>query len=264
MKLSVSINYGDRVFTEYELKTLKNGIIADASEAMKEKGDFSGMAVLVSGTLSKLIDETGECVERGFSPIVDEAPIQTIEEIALRILTMDDEDGQEQIAICPRCKNKRIYEDEDSIKFEDLEIMEHQGDQIIHVDLQEAVEIKQKGGNENNPLLKIENIDFRFPLIKDGKYGHSKVPSNKDVRRSYATFGSSIISVNGNEVEDKFRKTWGLWVLERMSRNDLKEIQKVINSCGIKKSIERECLVCGKKWNAPVDLSGFFVSGLQR
>lgn len=269
MDLYIPINYKEKKYTSYELGKLKAGVIADATEEMAKNGAFAGMLKLVSGTLKSLSTEDGEEVTKDFTAIINRATVQTVEIISLKALTQDNDEGIEQISTCPRCKNKRIFEDvgeeddsdyeRNALHFSDLEILPYTGDQIIPVTLEDPISIKSKG----EVLVEVSEIDFRYPTLSDAIKGNKKVADNKDARKQYAVYAQSIVHVNGEDVDQSFISSWGMWVMERMCISDIEKISKAMKSCGIKKTVKRECLKCGKKWSDPIDLSGFFETGLQ-
>lgn len=263
MELCVPIYHNGKIYTEAEIGKLKNGVIADATEEMARSGDFSGMLKLITGTLKTLSTEDGEVVSSGFEPILRDATIQTAEILALKALTQGKDESLEQISVCPRCGNRKIYEDEEALRFEDLELQGYTGAQIIEVPLDEPINIINK--QTKDVLMSVESLTLRYPTLQDGINGSNKVPAGKRVRRTLAIYSSAITHINGGEeVEPKFRKSWGMYILERMCSEDIGLISETMSSCGIKKTVERECNNCGKKWNDPIDVSGFFESGLRQ
>lgn len=264
MKLLVPIKYNGKVYTNYELGRLKGGVVADATEELQSGGDFSAMHTLVSGCLKSLSTDSGEEITSGFDSVVRHAPIQAIEILSLELLTKDKNPGIEQISICPRCKDRVIYEDDKdgshkALYFDDLEILPLTGDQSISIDLEEEVNIRKKDGEI---LKSISSITLRYPTINDGIKGSSKVSETKGTRRQYAIYAEALTHINGEDASSD-KKVWGTFILERMCFSDLEKISTALRNVGIKKTVNRECLKCGKKWESPIDLSGFFESGLQ-
>lgn len=259
MELVVPIIFNGRAYTEFEKRKLRAGVIADATEQLSKKGDFPGMLTLVSKSLKSLSSSDGDVLEGDFENAIRNAPIQAVEIMALAILTEGREEGLEQISTCPRCKNQIIYEDEDALMFEDLEILPLVGDPEIHIDLEDPIEVKSKG----EVIETVTSITFRYPLLKDGIKGSGGASSGSEARRTYAIYAQSIIRLNGEDVDSKTRNSWGLFILERMSIDDMEKISEKMRSCGIKKTVGRVCRKCGKKWNDRIDISGFFEEGLQ-
>lgn len=261
MNLHVPIVYQGRIFVEYELKKLKAGVIADATEEMKKKGSFAGMQVLVTESLKSLMTDEGDLVETDFENIIRNAPVQAVEIMALKALTAGRDTGIEQVSECPRCHNRVIYDGDEALHFEDLIFQALEEDQKIDVDLDEPIVIINKRTQEE--LVRIENVSFRYPLLKDAIKGSSQIPDTKGARQMYAIYAQAISHVNGEEAEAKFRNSWGMYTLERMGIEDLEQLSKKMKACGIKKTIRRTCLKCEKQWDDPIDISGFFEEGLQ-
>lgn len=261
MDLHVPIVYQGNKFVEFELKKLKAGVIADATEEMKKKGSFAGMQILVSETLKALMTEDGDLVERDFENIIRNSPVQAVEIMALRALTAGRDTGIEQLSICPRCKKQVIYDGEDALHFEDLVMQDLEADQKIDVELDDPIVIMNKRTQEE--LFRIENVSFRYPLLKDAIKGSSQIPDSKGTRQMYAIYAQAITHVNGEEAEAKFRNSWGMYTLERMGIEDLEKLSEKMKSCGIKKTVRRTCMSCEKQWDDPIDISGFFEEGLQ-
>ena len=109
----------------------------------------------------------------------------------------------------------------------------------------------------------ISSLEFRFPTLNDGITGSLQSSKRNDIKRQYAIYASSITKINGQEVDTVFKRTWGTFILERMFVTDIEKLSSVLTKYGVMKHVERTCLNCDKVWNDPVDVSGFFVSGLQ-
>lgn len=271
MDLYIPINYKGNKYTSFELGKLKAGVIADATEEMSKNGAYPGMLKLVAGTLKSLSQEDGEEVTEDFASIINRGSIQTVEIMALLALTQDSDEGIEIVSVCPRsqCGNRIIYEDvgeeddddyeRNALHFSDLEIIPYEGEQLIPITLDDPVIIRSKG----KILHEITEIVFRYPTLSDAIKGHKKIADKKDARKQYSIYCQAMISVNSEDVDQAFKSAFGMMILERMCISDIGKISTAMKSCGIQKTIKRECLKCGKKWNDPIDLSGFFESGLQ-
>lgn len=270
MELHIPINYNGKEYTTFEVGSLKGGVIADATEEMSKKGAYSGMLKLIAGTLKSVSTVDCEAITRDFEGVIRRAPLQMAEILSLIALTQEDDPGIEQISICPRCHTQVIYEDvgeegeddyeQNALHFSDLDVIPYKKEQKISIELEEPVFIKKTDGEV---ILEVTSLDFRYPLLIDAIKGSSRVSENKSVRQAYAIYCQAMTHINGDEVEAKFRTTWGMFVLERMTRKDLEKISNIVESCGIKKTIGRECNKCGKKWADIIDISGFFEEGLQ-
>lgn len=261
MKLCVPAIHKGRTFVEAELDKPRGGVIADAHEEIERTGSFGAMLKLAVGCLRSLTTDTGDVLTKRseFEGVVRHMPIQTVEHVALRALSLVNDQGVDQIATCPRCADKRIYEDDEAIRFDDIEVVEFDGEQRIRIDLDDPVEIKSKG----EVLVSVSSVLMRFPTLNDGISGSMQYPESRDIRRQYAIYASAIQGINGDEVDQKFRSQWGTWLFERMYSTDIEQVSEVMAGLGMKKTMARECRRCGKKWKEPINIAGFFASGLR-
>lgn len=261
MDFIMPVIVGDKKYLSCVPDKPRGVVVADTTEEMRRTGEFGGMIKLISGCLRSITDDQNNEItnRQKFESIVRKMPIHLGEVLALRILTMINDAGVEQYSVCPRCKRETLYSGTEALTYDDLEIRDYNGDQVIDIELEDPIEIKSKG----EIFMNIESIQLQFPTLNDGITGSLRVPENKTVRRQYAIYGSALKSVNGNSVDEVFRKQWGAFIFERMYTTDIEKISKVLNKIGIKRTIDRECS-CGKKWKDPVNVSDFFDSGLQQ
>lgn len=264
MNLCIPIHHQNKVYTSCIIDKPRGGVIADSVDEIRSTGEFGAMLKLISGCIKSIEDTEGNVISRTheIEPIIRNATIITAESLAINMLSSVNDIGAEQILKCPRCKETKIYDGENSIHYSDLEIRNYfpedpDKSQIIRIDLEEPVEIKSNG----ETLMSISNIDIRMPTINDGISGSMKYPGDT-LRRQYAIYVSAIMAVNGDPVDMKFKNQWGMWVFERMYPSDMSIISSVLSSYGINKRMFMRCK-CGKQYSHDIDLSDFFESGLQ-
>lgn len=259
MDFVIPINCNGKVYGSGVIDKPRGGIIADTAEELKRTGIYGAMLKFISGCLVSITDKEGEEIteKKAIERVCRHMTIHLAEVVSLRILTLSNKEGLEQISKCPRCKRERIYEGDESITFDDLEIMPYTEDQKIKLVLESPIEIKSR----DKLLWTVNSMTMRFPTLQDGIKGESRVAEEKEIRMQFAIYSASMISVNGDPVEDKFRNQWGGFLFDRMYNDDLEKISEVLREIGIKKTVERRCR-CGKEWREPIDLSDFFVSGL--
>jgi len=252
--------YKGQIFTECELIKPKGGVLADAEKATN---DMIGIVKLVSGCIASVVDFNGEIISKKdeIEGIVRHMPFQTAEYLAMKIFANKTDGAIEQIVHCPRCKERYIYEyiDEDMderIKFDDLEIMIYEGTEepIILVTLNEPIEIKSK---DKTILHSIENMQFRFPNMNDGISASMKFP-NDSIRRQYQMYISAMTHMNGEEIDNKFKNMWGMFIFDRMDTDDIKQIADELQKYGMNKKLKHTCSECEKEFSFVVDTSNFF------
>jgi len=280
MQLSVPCFKSDgEVYDRCELIKPKTGVIGDTYEVLQEKGEYPAILEFISGGISNFTSVDGDIVEdkARIRAICRRMPYITSEVIALYIMIkVNPEDWIEGVYTCPRCHAQIItgYDDEDDTrdKVSDLDIVnmgEDESGEInpdlyinnIHVDLKEPVKILH--AKTGNVLQEIRSIDIRFPTIDDCIIGMQKYPDKRDVKRQLAIYAMALTKVNGENVEIKWKRTWGEFIFDKLDPDDTSVIGEELQNYGLKKTVLRICRKCGKQWEAPVNTSNFFVSGLQ-
>lgn len=256
MEFIIPAYYHGKIFTHGELTKLKGGVLADAEKA---SGDMMGMIKLLSGCLSSVTDGEVTFTGKDIEGVVRNMPYQTAEYLTMKVFADRTEGAIEQIVTCPRCKEKYIYEyvneDVDNrINFDDLEVNMWDGeDPSILLDLDDSIEITSKG----NTIMRVDNLALRFPLMIDGVNAEALYPKDK-ARRQYQMYVSAITHINGDEVDNKFKKLWGMYIFERMSSDDISKISDILQKYGLCKTLWRTCTECDKYYSFVVDTAGFF------
>lgn len=279
MQLSVPCFKSDgEIYDRCELIKPKTGVIGDTSDILEEKGEYPAILEFISGGISNFTSINGDIIDDKLKirAICRKVPYITAEVIALYImLKINPDDWIEGVYECPRCHAKIItgYDENDDTrdKITDLEInnmAEENGTIVpdlytnnIHVELSESVKIIH--AKTDNILQEIRSIDLRYPTIDDCIIGMQTYPERKDIKRQFAIYANALEKVNGEEIDIKWKKTWGEFIFNKLDPDDIMYIGDELQRYGIKKSILRTCRKCGKKWDSPVNTSNFFVSGLQ-
>jgi hypothetical protein len=279
MQLCIPCFKDDKIYDRCEIIKPKVGIIGNTYEILQEKGEYPAMLEFISGGISSFFCTDNTIIENKeqIRAICRRMPYITAEVIALKIMSLiNPDDWIEGVYYCPRCGEKIItgieYGEDTRDKISDLEIVnmgEDDNEEInielynnnIHVDLESHVKIMH--AKTDNVLEEIESIDIRFPTIDDCIIGMQKYSNKKDIKRQFAIYSNCIKKINGEDVKIKWRRMWGEYIFDKMDSDDLSVIGKELQKYGIKKSIKRSCRECGKIWDALVNTSNFFVSGLR-
>lgn len=269
MKLPIAVHYNGKIYTDVELGKPSGGLLADTKEAFDDKTEFHGIHCLVAGGISIVTaaDESQESNKSVISSIVRNMPYRTAEYVGIQIMAkLNGDDKIDAIYKCPRCRHQIIPEVEgdydDRLKVSEIEIISQEtAEETFFVELEDSIEIKSKDGEI--VVGPINSLSLRYPVINDCISGSMRVPAGKDMRRQYAIYSSAIRKVNGEEADTILTKTWGVQIFERMSVVDLRKFGKEMQRYGLKGYIKKICPQCSKEWNAPVDTSGFFASGLE-
>lgn len=271
----------EKIYDRCELLKPKTGVIGNTVEILQEKGEYPAILEFISGGIGSFTTIDDKIVEDKIQirAICRRMPYLTAETIALQIMALvNPDDWIEGVYSCPRCHERIItgidndYDEDTRDRVSDLEIGimgEDENGEInpdlyinnIHVDLQEPVRILH--AKTDNVIEEIESLDLRFPTIDDCIIGMQKYSDKKDVKRQFAIYAVALKKINGEEVKIKWKRTWGEFVFSNMDTSDIAVIGSELQKYGIKKTIVRTCRKCGKVWEAPVNTSNFFVSGLQ-
>jgi hypothetical protein len=261
-KFLVPVYHNGKIYTHGELIKPRGGVLADAEKAPNE---MTGIVRLVSGCLKSVTSPDGEIItdKTQIEGIVRHMPFQSAEYLAKLVFVRRSDGSIEQIVHCPRCNDKYIYEfisDEEGmdnrIKFDDLQAIEYEKNEkpSITIELEEPVEIKTKKGDI---LFNIENLTLDFPNMNNGISGSMKYP-NDNVRAQYMMYVSALTHINLEEIDHKFRSTWGMFLFDRMSLDDIEKIAEELKQYGLQKNLERTCSKCDKTFKFVVETNRFF------
>ena len=269
MKLPIAAFYKDKIYTDVELGKPSGELLADTKEAFDEKTEFHGIHVLVSGGISVITaqDGTQETARATISSIVRNMPFRSAEHVGIQIMAgLNGDDKIDSVYQCPRC-NHQVFpeiseEYDDRMRVSDIEVLQQEEPkETFDIQLEDPVEIKALNGD--TVVGPIDTLKVRYPIINDCISAAMSIPPGKTMRRQYALYSSAIREVNGEEADDKLRKTWGVKIFEKMGMVDLRKFGRAMKMYGLKGTVHKACPKCSHEWEAPVDTSGFFASGLQ-
>jgi hypothetical protein len=89
------------------------------------------------------------------------------------------------------------------------------------------------------------------------------VGGSDDTRLQYAIWAEAITAVNGTEIDQKWRATWGTQVFERMDLADVKAVAKAMGAWSVDSTVPAVCPKCGKQYRQGVPTGSFFASALR-
>lgn len=270
MKLYIPIWYGDRIFTECEIKKPTPGIIADTSRLVEEGKVGMALLVFVSNAITKLVDKKGneEINNEKIRTICREMKQRCIEDVAIDILlNLDECDSVEGVYECPRCGKQIICEVKDGFDTTDkiselsIEYYEEEED-YFEKDFVNPFEIKVKGEVTET----IRTVGFRHPTITDFIQCTARVGMKNYIKLQYALYNECLVKVNGVEIDKTWKNRWGMYMFENLTdiKKDLNPIAKEFNKYGRDRHVKKACQACGKEWEALINTSNFFVLGLRQ
>jgi DNA-directed RNA polymerase subunit RPC12/RpoP len=171
----------------------------------------------------------------------------------------------EGIYACPRCGKKIIAELRDDTdtrdKISDLSITtETDFCNTIFYQLISPVIVKSA---KDELIVQVDSIEIRIPTLNDCILAMKQTGLIGGARFQMALYKNCLVKKNGDPIDAKFRAEWGIYIFEQMDIRDLRALYAPIQKYGIQSTVEKRCMDCGKVWEAPINTTNFFVSGLQ-
>ena len=271
-KLPVLYQTEDNLYTEVEIKKPNGKVISDTNEA-KRKNPYIAMRVFVSGCIVRIISESKEIIEEvSIKRACDLMSTKNLEYLSqeLMVFYYNGEDFIEGVYECPRCHETLIAQKETSDGIEidtrdrisDLKVnfMEDPSSLSLDVELTTPVSIKTE-----NFVEEINSLTIGFPTNEDTVKAYASVGDKNEVRLQYAIYTNAIQKINGEEVDNSWRRNFGLKLFEGIQevKEDIGKISDHINSFGVDPRLEKICKECGKVWYPFINTPNFFDSALQ-
>jgi hypothetical protein len=275
-KLPVPIFFGNKKYTDCEYELPTGGVFANVNKTARSGDYFSALRSFLIGCIKLLMDSDGNIVEDSIQlkSLISKMPTRTADYISTMILVEynDGDDEIEGIYSCPRCYHKIIAENKiiDGMEMNtcdhvsDLAIgyWESENDKI-QVDLSKPVKFYNPVSKEI--LREINSFEMRFPTLEDGINAFVKYGGQDEIRLQFQMFINAIISIDGEDVDNKWKNAHGMMMFESIKsvKKDLSQIIGVIKKYGINPEREKTCPECGKVFNAAINTTSFFVRALQ-
>lgn len=271
MKLAIPIFKDKEIFTDIEIEKPRSKILANSHEALVKSGPFRAIFEFLVGCTSALITKDNDIVsdKSSIRNLIELIPYVSAEAVAIKIMALLTKDDKiEGIYTCPRCGKNFIAEYDSVIKEDkrdkvgDLKIihMENEINNFFEIQLNEKVTIKRKDTGEI--LQEISSIKMHHPTLRDCISSFKNNVEGQDIRTQNRIYISCIEEINSVHVDKTWKFTFGKILMEELFPEDLFKIGKEVQKYGLVKKIQRECMNCGKVWEAPINTDNFFVSGL--
>lgn len=273
MRLASPIEYNGKTYTDFELQRAPAFVIANTKKVLDSTNNsYSAMKTFLSGCVSKIYNEEDEVTDSvGIKTLIGKLSSRSAEFIALQgSLSFADDDGVEGCYPCPRCGHKVIKEkktldgeDVDTRDFVSTLPYEVTSETRNTFELTEPVKIVNLSNNQ--VLMVIESITMTLPTLDQTIAAIDEYGRLDSIRLQFAQYARAITHINGIEVDNKWRAQWGVHLFEQILevKKDLKRVSDWILSVGLQTKVTRTCPSCGKEWQAYLDVTNFFVSGLQ-
>ena len=267
MDLAISIFRNEKVYTSIDIQKPRAEIIAKAYDAANKGLFFKSIFEFIAGSVETIYgnDDTIETDPKKIKQICGMMPFVSAEAVAMKIMCkLNKDDTVEGVYSCPRCHHKIItgtdglVDTRDKINDLPVIIMDSNANNEINVQLSEPIKIKNVQTGE--VIEEINSFTMRYPNLNDCMIAENG--QSNDVIIQLRMYCNSLLRVNGNEIDKSWIGSFGMLMFNRIWPEDLEKITIEMKRYGIIKTKKRECIECGKVWDAPLSTSNFFVSGL--
>lgn len=267
MKLPKAIFIDDKIYTDIEVKRPRGIVISEAQRLASDGDYYSSMYQFILGCTISVLSEN-EIIEdsQQLKRIIRAMPYRSAEYIAIQIMLMvDPKDDIEGIYYCPRCGKETIAELKDDIdtrdKISNLEVtIDTENSKTIYHNLIAPVIVQSK--KDNSIVIQVDSIEIRTPTLNDCILTTKQTSLTGGLEFQIVLYKNCLEKVNGEIATSKFQAEWGTYVFHQMDTDDLKAIFEPIKQYGMQSAVEKRCMKCGKVWEATVNTTNFFVSGL--
>lgn len=263
---NVPIKYvhGERKVIGLEFSRPTGGVLADTRRQAEEGDVYSALMGFIAGSVAEVEFDDGASVtdRSGVKAAIRSMPYAVANWAAVRIFLNMGRDGEiDGVWVCPRCKHQFYSDPEFPDMIEDLEVSECEGEAIVDAELRFPVEVKNAKTGE--VVVSVLSLRIGFPTLDNCVRALRSVGPADEGRLQFAILADALISVDGEVVDQKWRMQWGRMVFERMDGEDLAGIMAELSRYGMQETLPKTCPKCAKRWEAAVDVSGFFASGLR-
>jgi hypothetical protein len=257
LKMPIPISYNGSLLVDVNIKSYTAGVIADCKKSLDAQGPYAGYQTFLSGC----IESIGEVISKQeIRNIINNMSYKTAEYLMLEIIALDGEDGIEGMYICPRCNNEIICEHDTEDHIKDLEI---KTTECVNFEIKLLNGITIENKMPEDSIEYVQSLTFRYPTLKDCLNAYIKYGKKEQSRLQLGICLEGLNSVNGIDIDLKFKNRYGMQIIENLVSKDLKFLIEKINEFGVITDKIKTCNKCGKEFKVNLNTSNFFVSALQ-
>lgn len=266
--LPIPIYFNNEVYSNsIEIKKPNAGCIADTKKLSDAGDQYGAIAFFISSCIEAIETKTDMVTDRGMiKNAVRNMPYRSAEYVFIKIMLLrHSDDGVEGVYNCPRCRTQivceAIKENGEIIKdtrdfIKDMPVKFIDGLSNISYTFTEPIVIKATDGSV---LQTIESFVMRHSTLGDAISGIKRADARDDLRSQFGIYVESLVEVNGDVVDSRFKGTYGMLMFERADLDtDIIEISKLVNEFGMDKRVTKRCPNCEKEWRSIVNTSNFF------
>jgi hypothetical protein len=237
----------------------KAGVVAETRRVADTGQSFQALlGFLVAGVAELGGDGEPIADKAAIREAVLDMPFPTINWASIQVLLgIGAKDEIDTYSQCPRCKTVLQREGPDLIR--NLEVR-YADEPVTATRTLEYPVVITSGGQ---PVVEVTSVRARCPTLRDCIAAAGRVGYANETRLQFAILAEAVTEVSGEVKDEKWRRTWGATVFERMDTADSRALGEALQGWGYPESLERICPKCNRNWEEAIDTSGFFVSGLR-
>lgn len=274
MKIAVPIFHNGIIYNQVEIEKPKTKVLSLAQEILQRYGAYRAIMELIVGCVERYIDLDGNIVDNKaeIRTITGLMPYMSAEDVSLKIITeLNEDDTIEGIYTCPRCGENFITEYDSRTKIDtrdkvsELEVIFMPEDNLTRkIKLELKIPVKIVDLSTKEIMIEIIDIEMHYPTLNDCIEGSKGKKNSGSIEITNQIYLSALEKVNGEEIDKKWKVNYGKILFDDIRATDLIRLGKTMMKYGIKKSVLRRCINCQKEWEAPINTSNFFESGLHQ
>lgn len=258
LRIPIPVIDGEKKRQNVVIRKVQTSVIADSNKIMQKGDIYKALQTFIAGG----IEDFDGCTDRAeIYALVGKTPYKSAWFLATRIIMQDEkDDGIEGMYPCPRCGTEKVCEyNEDpdldtSDYISDMKV-EYADDNVKNVfELSSPVVIK----NEDDAEAEVRKVEIDFPTLNHCSQAFNRVGDKDEIRLQLAIFVQALRKINDEDVDSKFKNAFGMTVLERMNRTDIRDLAKMIDRFGMNTRVKKSCNKCGKQFEVNLNTANFF------
>jgi hypothetical protein len=269
MKLPVGVELDGSVYTDAKVGRAESLVIAKTTEEAERGNPYSAILEWNVGITESLSGDSGTIESADIRRALRFMPFES--SFALACYGMAETKKDDSVSgeyECPKCgsivscmkgeEDGVPYDETDHLYDLDIETLDDPRDGIS-LSLQYPVDLKRRDSGE--VIETVESFVMDWPTLDQCIRAHQKCP-DAEMRMQFALYSSALRSINGKPADASWKATYGTRLFEKMDAADMASLNDMMKRYSINVSRERICMKCKTHWDAPIDLNGFFASGL--
>lgn len=271
MKLPIGVELDGSVYTEAKIGRAESLVIAKTTEEAERGNPYSAILEWNVGITESLSGDSGTVEGADIRRALRFMPFESA--FALACYGMAETKKDDSVSgeyACPKCgsivktergENDGIeFDDTDHLYALDIETLDDPKDGVS-ISLEYPVELKRRDSGE--VIETIESFVMDWPTLDQCIRAHQRIP-DAEMRMQMALYSSALRSINGKPIGATWKSTFGIRLFEKMDANDMATLNDEMKRYSINVTRERICMKCKTHFDAPIDLNGFFASGLNK